>query len=242
LDKALKNNIDFDYFATGHYVNKIFDKKKKIYLLKRGKDKTKDQSYFLNRLTQKQLSRILFPLGKMTKDETKKIACQNGFTDYAEKQESQNFIECKDYSSILPPGIPGKIVDLKGKILGKHRGIAFYTIGQRNLGLGGLAEPHYVIEINAKENTLLVAPKKYLYSEKVKVKDINWIMPLKFVQKKNIHVKIRYGAPLVGATFIEKSAKTATLKFQKPQLSATPGQSIVFYDKETVLGGGIITK
>lgn len=243
LDKALESGLKFDYFATGHYVNKSFDKKKKIYLLKRGSDKTKDQSYFLYRLTQKQLAKILFPLGKMTKDEIKKIARQNNFTGYADKQESQNFIECKDYSVILKSGVPGKIVDLKGKILGKHKGVSLYTIGQRkNLDLGGLKEPYFVIKIDAKNNLIVAGPREYLYSDKVSVRDINWIVPLKFVQKNNIKVKIRYGAPLVAATFIKKSTKAATLKFQKPQLSVTPGQSIVFYDGETVLGGGIIVK
>lgn len=184
--------------------------------------------------------KIIFPLGKFSKEETKKIASQNGLRDYAQKKESQNFIECKDYSTILPAGIPGKIVDSKGKVLGKHRGIAFYTIGQRNLGLGGLAEPYYVIKIDAAKNVLVAAPKKYLYSNKVKVKDINWIIPLKFIPKKNIQVKIRYGAPLMEATFSKKSARTASLNFKKPQLAVTPGQSIVFYSNETVLGGGII--
>lgn len=242
LDKALKSGIAFDYFATGHYVNKIFDSKKKLFLLKRGVDKTKDQSYFLYRLKQKQLAKILFPLGKFTKEEIKKIARQNELRDYAEKKESQNFIECKDYSTILPAGIPGKIVDLQGKILGKHKGIAFYTIGQRNLGLGGLGEPYYVIQIDAKKNILVAGPKKYLYVDKVSVKNINWIVPLKFIQKNNVKVKIRYGSPLVSATFIKKSAKTSLLKFQKPQLAITPGQSVVFYDQNTVLGGGIIKK
>ena len=143
----------------------------------------------------------------------------------------------------MAPSIPGKIVDPEGNILGKHKGISLYTIGQRkNLELGGLSEPYFVIKIDAKKNLIVAGPKEYLYSSKVSVKDINWIVPLKFIQKNNIKVKIRYGAPLVIATFIKKSAKTATLKFQKPQLSVTPGQSIVFYDGEIVLGGGIIAK
>jgi tRNA-specific 2-thiouridylase len=242
LDKALRSGIDFDYFATGHYVNKTFDKKKKLYLLKRGADKTKDQSYFLYRLNQEQLAKVIFPLGKMKKEEIKKLACQNGLKKYAEKKESQNFIECKNYSAILPPGASGKIINPAGKILGTHKGISFYTIGQRNLGIGGLKEPYYVTKIDAKKNIIIAAPKKYLYSDKVKVADINWIVPLKFIRKNNTKVKIRYGSPLVDATFVKKGLKTAFLRFKKPQLAVTPGQSIVFYDGETVLGGGIIEK
>jgi len=239
-DKALKSGVDFDFFATGHYVNKTFDKNKKLYLLKRGTDKTKDQSYFLYRLNQKQLSKIMFPLGKMTKEEIKKLARQNGLENYAEKKESQNFIACKDYSTIMPTCLPGKIIDPQGHPLGTHRGISFYTIGQRNLNLGGLKEPHYVIRIDAEKNLIVAAPKKYLCSDQVSVRDINWIVPLKFIEKNNIKVKIRYGSPLVSATFIKKGLKTAYLRFKKPQLAVTPGQSIVFYDGETVLGGGII--
>lgn len=243
LDKTIKSKINFDFFATGHYVNKIFDSKKKIYLLKRGADKIKDQSYFLYRLNQKQLAKIIFPLGKMKKEEIKKFARQNGFKDYAEKKESQNFIESKDYSSLMPKGVQGKIIDPKGKILGKHKGIYFYTVGQRkNLDLGGLKEPHYVVKIDVKNNIIVAAPKKYLYSDKVEVKDINWIVPLKYIKKNNVQAKIRYGSPLADATFIKKSTKNAFLKFRNPQLAITPGQSVVFYDKETVLGGGIIVK
>lgn len=242
LKKALKSGLDFDCFATGHYVNNVFDRQKKIFLLKRGKDKLKDQSYFLYRLNQKQLAKIIFPLGKLTKEKIRQIAHQNGFAEYAKKQESQNFIECKDYSSIMHAGAPGKIIDPQGKFLGTHNGIVFYTIGQRNLGLGGLREPYYVIRIDAKKNILVAGPKKYLYSDEVTVKNINWIMPLKFIKKNNIKVKIRYGSPLVDATFIKKSSQTALLTFKKPQPAVTPGQSIVFYDKEAVLGGGTIVK
>ncbi len=242
IDKAIKSGIDFDYFATGHYANIQFDKKNKFYSLTRGQGKSKDQSYFLYRLTQKQLNKIMFPLGKMTKEKIKKMARQNDLTNYAEKKESQNFIACKDYSSVLPVGISGKVVDLQGKIIGTHKGIASYTIGQRNLNLGGLKEPYYVVKIDAKKNIITAAPKKYLYSDRVKVTNINWIVPLKYIEKNNIQVKIRYGSPLVDATFIKKSAKTASLKFKKPQLAITPGQSIVFYDGKTVIGGGIIQK
>jgi tRNA-specific 2-thiouridylase len=242
LDKAMKSGIKFDYFATGHYARVSFDEKNKIYLLKKGIDRTKDQSYFLYRLKQSQLSKIMFPLGSKKKSFIKQFAKENGFAEYAEKQESQNFVECDNYSALLPAGKPGMIVDYTGKEIGKHNGITNYTLGQRkNINIGGLKEPYYVLKINAKKNSIIVGPKRLAFFDKVSVKDINWIVPLSLI-KDRVEVKIRYGAELAKATFVSKNKNRAVLKFSQPQFAVTPGQSIVFYDKDIVIGGGIIDK
>ncbi|MFA6146273.1 MAG: tRNA 2-thiouridine(34) synthase MnmA [Patescibacteria group bacterium] len=242
IDKAINSGINFDYFATGHYARTSFDKKNNLYLLKTGLDKTKDQSYFLYRLKQKQLKKVIFPLGEKRKDDIKKFAQKNGFADYADKDESQNFIECDNYSVLLPAGKIGSIIDSQGNILGQHKGISNYTLGQRkNLNLGGLKEPYYVLKIDVKKNIVVAGPRNLAFSDKAFVKKINWIIPLKLIKTNKIKTKIRYGAEFAEAVFLSKTNKSAVLKFKKPQFAVTPGQSIVFYDKDMVLGGGIIT-
>lgn len=242
IDKALKSGIKFDYFATGHYARVSYDEKSKLYLLKKGIDKNKDQSYFLYRLKQKQLSKVIFPLGSKKKSFIKQFAKENGFAEYAEKQESQNFVECDSYSALLPVGKPGMIIDYNGKILGEHKGITNYTLGQRkNINIGGLKEPYYVLKIDSKKNSIVVGPRRFAFFDKVSVKNINWIIPFNLTKNK-IEVKIRYGAELAQATFVSKSKDRAVLNFIKPQFAVAPGQSVVFYDKDIVIGGGIIDK
>ena len=242
IDKALKSGIKFDYFATGHYVRISYDEKNRLYSLKKGIDKTKDQSYFLYRLKQKQLAKVMFPLGSKKKSFIKQFAKDNGFEEYTNKKESQNFVECDSYSALLPAGKPGMIIDYNGKVLGEHQGITNYTLGQRkNINIGGLKEPYYVLKIDSKKNIIIVGPRRFTFFDKVSVRDINWIIPFNLVKDK-IEVKIRYGAELAKATFISKTKNKATLSFNKPQFAVTPGQSIVFYDKDIVVGGGIIDK
>ncbi|MFA5080654.1 MAG: tRNA 2-thiouridine(34) synthase MnmA [Candidatus Paceibacterota bacterium] len=242
IEKAMHSGIKFDYFATGHYARVSLDKKSDLYVLKKGLDKNKDQSYFLHRLKQSQLKKLIFPLGTKTKEDIKKLAKENGFQEFANKPESQNFVECDSYSALLPKGQPGHIVDHTGKILGKHKGIINYTLGQRkNLNIGGLPEPYYVLKIDTIRNTIVAGPKNLAYSKKVKVKKINWIVPFEDTPKK-IKTKIRYGAKSVDAVFTIKEKSKAELEFVKPQFAVTPGQSIVFYNKDVVLGGGIIEK
>lgn len=242
IGKALNSGIKFDYFATGHYARVSYDKKNNLYLLKKGIDKNKDQSYFLYRLKQTQLSRVIFPLGSKKKSFIKQFAKENGFAEYANKQESQNFVECDSYSALFPAGKPGMIVDYTGKTLGEHKGIINYTLGQRkNINIGGLKEPYYVLKIDAKKNSIVVGPKRLAFSNKVSVKNINWIIPFDLTKDK-VEVKIRYGASLTKVTFITKDKNKAVLNFNKPQFAVTPGQSIVFYNKDIVVGGGIIDK
>jgi len=242
IDKALKSGIKFDYFATGHYVRVLYDEKNRLYSLKKGIDKNKDQSYFLYRLKQKQLARVIFPLGSKKKSFIKQFAKDNGFEEYTNKKESQNFVECDSYSALLPAGKPGMIIDYNGKVLGEHQGITNYTLGQRkNINIGGLKEPYYVLKIDSKKNSIIVGPRHFAFFDKVSVRDINWIIPFNLVKDK-IEVKIRYGAELAKATFILKTKNKATLSFNKPQFAVTPGQSIVFYEKDVTIGGGIIDK
>jgi len=243
IEKALKSGIKFDYFATGHYVRVSFDELNNLFLLKKGLDKNKDQSYFLHRLKQSQLKRVLFPLGNKKKEDIKKFARENGLEEFANKPESQNFVECDSYSALLPKGEPGHIVDHTGKILGEHNGIINYTLGQRkNLNIGGLPEPYYVLKIDTKRNAIVAGPKNMAYSETVSVKNINWIIPFEKIKTEKIKAKIRYGADLAEAIFVKKDKSKAVLKFTKPQFAITPGQAIVFYEKDIVLGGGTIEK
>ncbi|MDD5639309.1 MAG: tRNA 2-thiouridine(34) synthase MnmA [Candidatus Pacebacteria bacterium] len=242
IEKAMHSGIKFDYFATGHYCRVFFDKKSKLCILKKGLDKNKDQSYFLHRLKQSQLKKLIFPLGVKKKEDIKKLAKKNGFQEFANKPESQNFVECDSYSALLPKGQSGYIVDHTGKILGEHKGIINYTLGQRkNLNIGGLPEPYYVLKIDAIRNTIVAGPKKLAYSDKVSVKKVNWIVPFENAPEK-IKAKIRYGAKDANAVFTIKEKNKVELKFLKPQFAVTPGQSIVFYNKDIVLGGGIIKK
>lgn len=240
IKKAMQSGIKFDYFATGHYARISFDPKNNLYILKTGLDKDKDQSYFLHQLKQAQLKKLIFPLGDKKKIDIKKLAQKNGFEEFASKPESQNFVECDNYSVLLPEGKPGYIIDPNGKILGEHKGIINYTLGQRkNLKIGGLPEPYYVLKINPIKNTIIAGPKNLAYFETAKVRNINWIIPLEKIPNK-IKAKIRYGAKLASAVFEKKEKTKAQLRFLKPQFAVTPGQSIVFYNKNIVLGGGTI--
>jgi tRNA-specific 2-thiouridylase len=241
LEKALSSGIAFDYFATGHYARIKYDDILDRYLLRRGVDRTKDQSYFLYRLKQDQLSRIMFPLGGKRKTEVKELARRFGFEKYAAKPESQNFVECDTYATLLPPGVPGKIIDHSGKILGEHEGIINYTVGQRrNLRLGGLPEPYYVLRIDARKSAVIVGPKEFAFSQSARVGQINWIVPAEKIKNKHIKAKIRYGMELTACHLELPSKSEAVLVFDAPQFAVTPGQSAVFYDGDIVLGGGMI--
>ena len=174
LQKTKESGIDFDRFATGHYARVEYDKAANRYLLRKGKDLKKDQSYFLVSLSQEQLRQAMFPLGDFTKDEVRKIASEFGL-DVAEKPESQDFAEGGHISLFATPAAPGPIVDSKGKVLGRHRGITHYTIGQRK-GLGISSEkPLYVVAIDAAMNTVFVGERSEVYSSEFTVSDVNWV-------------------------------------------------------------------
>lgn len=231
---ARANGIEFEKFATGHYARIIEENGK--YILKRGIAQKKDQSYFLYRLSQEQLSNIILPLGSFTKEEIRDFAQKNGLT-VAEKPDSQDFY-AGDYNELL--GVEekeGNIVDLSGKILGKHKGIWNFTIGQRK-GIGvSSTEPLYVIELRKETNEVVIGPKDKTMKGSLIASNINWISEY----KPFCTAKIRSTQEPVNVE-VEKLGNDILVKFEDMQKSIAIGQSVVLYDNDTVLGGGIITK
>ena len=243
IDKALSSGIPFDLFATGHYARIRYDAGTGRYLLLRGVDTLKDQSYFLNRLSQTQLSRIVFPLGEYSKDDVRELAFKAGFAEYTEKKESQDFLEFEDYAGLLKePARPGDIVDTAGNVIGRHRGIAFYTVGQRRgLGLAGMKEPYYVIRIDAVRNEIVAGPRAGLMKNGLTAEDMNWIVPYDAWPGGLLSAKIRSAAPAATCSVISRDDGTIEAQFEEPQESITPGQSVVLYAGDLMLGGGTIT-
>ncbi len=247
LKKAL--SLGASFLATGHYSR--IQKNKSGYQLHKARDMRKDQSYFLYRLNQDQLKHLLFPLGNYTKDQIRTQARELDLA-VADKLESQEicFLPDTDYRRFLKDGAPGikkwlnknikrgPILDREGRVLGEHQGIAFYTIGQRQ-GLGIAAGyPLYVTRIDPKNNTLTVGKKEDALSSDFRVKQAHFISrPLK--KKVVLKVKIRYNHQEAKAT-IMPGRRRLKVQFIKPQFAITPGQSAVFYDKDKVIGGGII--
>ncbi|MFC1608555.1 tRNA 2-thiouridine(34) synthase MnmA [Patescibacteria group bacterium] len=232
-----------DFVATGHYAQ-IKDGK-----LFQGVDKSKDQSYFLYGLTKRQLQKIMFPLGKYTKDEVREIAYEEKLP-VAEKPESQDicFIRNGDFRGFLEEHLEiedGDIIDSEGNILGRHAGLPFYTIGQRRgINLGGNG-PYYVAGKDSDKNRIIVTNEKdseMLYEKDMIVSNVNWISDdIEFPLE--MYIKIRYRTSAIKATIspVENSTHFFKVEFSKPQKAVTPGQSAVFYGKnEAVIGGGII--
>lgn len=233
---AKKNGIDFNFFATGHYAK--VEKEGERYLLKKGIDNKKDQSYFLWKLKKEQISKVLFPLGDWKKEDVKREAKKMKLP-IIEKEESQDFFE-GDLNFLLPNSEKGYIKDLEGKIIGEHKGIAFYTIGQRK-GLGiSYSKPLYVVRIAPKENAIYVGEKKDLFFKKFSVKNLNWISIEKPKGYIECYVKIRYKHRPAKAKISLENSNYAIVEFEQAQLSITPGQSAVFYKEDILLGGAII--
>lgn len=233
-----------DYIATGHYARIEFKNGK--YLLKKAVDPSKDQSYVLYSMTQNQLSHTLFPLGGMCKEETRKIAEESGFIN-AKKPDSQDicFVPDGDYAKIIElhtgKKAPfGNFVDKNGNILGKHKGIIHYTIGQhRWLGID-LPGKRYVCRICPKNNTVVLGTADELFSREAFAEDFNWISGEAPERSFRCKAKIRYRQPEQWATVTPIGEGAARIFFDEPQRAVTPGQAAVLYDGETVLGGGVI--
>ncbi len=241
IQKAKKIGADFEFFATGHYARIV--KSGERHLLKKAKDPSKDQSYFLYALTPEQLSHTIFPLGTHTKDQVREMAHAFELTT-ADRTESQDFIAGGDYSLFFGKDEvkAGEIVNRDGKILGKHRGIIYYTVGQRR-GLGiASRRPLYVLNIDAANNRIVVGDREDLYSQGLIAKDINLIAVDKIERPYRAKVKIRLNSRAVDATVFPLDEGKLKVLFNKPQMSVTPGQHAVFYDKDTVIGGGVIRK
>ena len=227
-------------FATGHYA--IIERKNNSFHLKKGKDSLKEQSYFLWRLTQDKLSKIIFPLGNLTKNEVYKIASQISVPH--NKRESQDicFIQgkIKDFLKQHIPGNKGKIVDINGRVIGEHNGAFLYTIGQRS-GLNvSLGKPMYVIRIDAKDNTVVLGERKDCLFRYAELTDTNFIENWDFKEKKLMCV-MRYRAKESPCILKMDEGKTI-VQFDIPQFAVAPGQSLVLYNNDYVFGGGIIKK
>jgi tRNA-uridine 2-sulfurtransferase len=244
LAKAL--SLGAGYVATGHYA-RIARSTDGRYLLKRALHAGKDQSYALFSLTQQQLAHTLFPLGELEKLETRRIAAELGLAT-AEKPESQElcFVPDGDYlgyiSHELPStAMPGPIRNLRGEVVGTHPGIAFFTVGQRK-GLGiAASKPMYVVELVPDQNTVVVGEKEELYSRGLSAVDANWIGVEALAGEMRVTAKIRYRSEDVPATVRVVADGSVRIDFDEPQRAVSPGQAVVLYEGDTVVGGATIT-
>ena len=259
LEGIKKAGIDFDYFCTGHYAkiviskDGVFGTNKRPYMLANALDSTKDQTYFLYRLSSETLSKIRFPLASLTKAEVFELAKKSNLAAAARK-ESQDFI-AEEYFDMLfsdKKSIPGDIIDLDGNILGRHRGIEHYTIGQRR-GLGvAVNYPVYVKSIDAEKNIIVLAPNDALNSQALIADDFVWPADIPPDRPVNAMVKIRLASrpsPALIERYEAPESEQETYKsqpykitFEMPQRAATPGQSVVLYKDNVIIGGGIIRK
>lgn len=238
-----------DYVATGHYAKVEFDEKLGRYLLKRSDSSAKDQTYALYSLSQEQLSKTLMPLGKLeNKDETRAIAEERGLI-IAKKPDSMEicFVPDKDYASFIErrtgdQDIPGNFVDSRGNVLGQHRGIVHYTVGQRK-GLGvTFGKPMFVLRIDAEKNEVVLGEKGTEFSDTLIADKLNFITFDKLTEPIRVDAKVRYSAKEAKATVEPMEDGRAKVIFDTPQRAITPGQAVVFYEinGENVIGGGII--
>ena len=252
-----RRELGLDYVATGHYARRRFDEATGRWQLLRARDGAKDQSYVLYHLTQDSLAHMLFPLGDLTKNEVRALARENGFVN-AEKAESQDicFVPDGDYAGFIERQMrgaegagasqpaafqPGPIVDRAGKVLGAHRGLIHYTVGQRK-GIGVAApEPLYVFAKDAEKRQLVVGTAAEVLVRGVTVRDLNLIAVERFEEPRAVQVKTHYRQRPVAATVRQVTDDEVTVTFAAPQRAAAPGQAAVLYDGDVVLGGGTIT-
>lgn len=236
-EKALAGGIEADLFASGHYARVERDGSGR-YLLKKGRDGKKDQSYFLYGLTQDQLARTLFPLGGYLKQEVRKL-CVEMELGVETRKESQDFAG-GDYAALFEGrAVPGPVVDKWGKVLGMHKGIVYYTPGQRR----GLAiasqEPLYVIDKNAGSNSVIVGSVEDLYTEKQIVSDINYISCESLKGAMQVNARIRSTHEGYAAVIEPCENGKALVTYTGPRVGAARGQAVVFYDGDVLVGGGI---
>ncbi len=248
FDALLKRAVELgaDFIATGHHARIEKEETEGAYLLKKGVDRQKDQSYFLYLLTQEQLSRTLLPIGNFTKKEVRQKARELKLPTAA-RPESQDicFIPDDNYAEFLKDYIPqatepGPILSERGDVLGSHRGILSYTTGQRK-GLGISArEPLYVIAIEPERNAVIVGNKEQALGNELIASRLNWIAIERLTQPITLKARIRYRHREAEATVTPLDEDRVEVKFKQPQLAITPGQAVVFYDGDTVIGGGTI--
>ena len=245
LQKA--DELGCEYIATGHYA-RIMHENGRYFLLK-GVDLSKDQTYFLWRLSQEKLARTIFPLGEYTKDQIRAIADEKGFKALVNKRESQEicFVPDDDYRNFLRSQVPdidekigeGDIISTDGKVLGKHKGFPFYTIGQRK-GLNvAVGHPVFVTEINPEKNTVTLGEREDLMRSEIVVADLNFMKYENLFSPMRLECKIRYNSRGVECEARQEGDKLY-IRFAEPVSAATPGQSAVLYEGDDVVAGGVI--
>lgn len=238
--------LEADFIATGHYARIVYDSHIDRYLIKKSATVEKDQTYVLYNLTQNQLKHIFMPLGDYTKVQTRAIAKELGF-DVADKPDSQEicFVEDNDYGKFLMQNRgsdikPGNFVDIFGNVIGKHKGIVNYTIGQRK-GLGiAVGKPMYVIDIIPDKNIVVLGDEDRVFKNELIAGNLNFIPFDRLEKQIYVKSKIRYSAKEADATVIPIENDKVKVVFNDAQRAITPGQAVVFYQNDTVVGGGVI--
>lgn len=248
FDKLIRraDELGFDKVVTGHYATVEFDESRGRYLLKKAKDLSKDQSYVLYSLTQDQLKRVYFPLGAMTKDEARALAEKQGFVN-ARKHDSQDicFVPNGKYAQFIESRTGkvypnGDFVDESGKVLGEHKGIIRYTIGQRK-GLGlALPHPMYVKEKDLENNRVILTENDGLFSRELIARDLNLISVPEITAPTRVRARVRYNQSEQPATVTQIDGDTIHVVFDEPQRAISKGQAVVLYDGDRVLGGATI--
>lgn len=237
------------YVATGHYARIIHDKETDRYLIKKSSAEAKDQTYTMYNLTQDQIKHILMPLGEYSsKEEIRSIAKELGL-EIANKPDSQEicFVPDNDYGRFIEKNndkriIPGDFVDTEGNILGQHKGIIYYTIGQRK-GLGiALGKPAYVVDIRPEKNQVVLGENEDVFSDSLIAKDTNFLLFDRLKSPIEVKAKIRYSAKAAKATVYPLNDNMVRVEFDNLQRAVTPGQAVVFYDNDILVGGGTIVK
>lgn len=242
IDIAIEHG--YEKIATGHYAR--VEERNGRYLLLRAKDDTKDQSYVLYMLSQEQLSHCVFPLGELNKSEVREIAQKNGFIN-AQRPDSQDicFVPDGDYAGFIEnntgfTSVEGDYVDICGNVLGKHKGVIHYTIGQRK-GLGiALGKPAFVIDKNSPTNSVILGDEEHLFKTEVIVENVNFIPFDELKCEQRVTAKLRYRHNAQPAVIIPDGENRVKIIFDEPQRAPSPGQAAVFYDGDIVVGGGTI--
>jgi tRNA-specific 2-thiouridylase len=237
--------LECEYLATGHYASVRKNINENMFQLVRPADSEKDQTYFLHGISNFELKKMIFPLAKLKKKEVQKLALEHQLF-HEEKEESQEicFVP-KDYRQFLEtqvedPPVSGRFVDTNGNDLGRHRGLMYYTVGQRR-GLGiSDSTPFYVTRLNTKNNEVVLGKKEDLLCSIVEVESVNWVSAKPRKQPFSATVKLRYSHKETSSTIIPIDEEKVRILLDEPQSSVSPGQAAVFYEKEVVLGGGWI--
>ena len=240
--------LEMDYIVTGHYARIEYETGRRRYVLKKGKDPNKDQSYVLYMLTQEQLAHIRFPLGEFCKDEVRKMAEEHGFVN-AKKRDSQDicFVPDGDYAKVIETitgasAAPGLFTDSSGNILGQHRGIIHYTVGQRRgLRISG-KERRYVVDILPEENRVILGTDQELFRRELTAEQVNLISCEKLTEPIRVKAKVRYRHTEQPALAWQTEDGKLHVRFDEPQRAITKGQAVVLYDDDLVAGGGVITE